>query len=107
MSTRDLKGQWDDSFYSAEQEYPPGVYALLMKNETIAAAAVGEKKDRVSINHSVKNIDQLRSVLPVMEQAVAEMRKHFTANPPEETELYEKNVELIGNDKNTLRSGKS
>jgi hypothetical protein len=103
MSTRDLKNRWDNSFYSAEDEYPPGVYELLMKNPDITVAALGEKKDRVSISNSVKNIRQLRSVLPTLEQALLAMREHFMAHPPEETELYKKNIEVIGKDWNGSR----
>ena len=100
MSTRDLKNRWGDSFYSAEEEYPPGVYELLMKNADIAVAATGETKDRVSISNSVKSVRQLRSVLPTLEQALLAMRKHFMTHPPEETELYKKNLEVIVKDWN-------
>ena len=100
MSTRDLEGKWDNSFYTPEQEYPPGVYNLLMKNPAIAAAAEGENKDRVSISSSIKNTRQLRSVTPTLEQAMLMMREHFRAHPPEGTDLYRKNTERIGNDKN-------
>jgi hypothetical protein len=100
MSTRDIKNNWGDSHYSAEEEYPPGVYQLLMKNPDIAAAAQGEKKDRVSISSSVKNARQLRSVLPTLEDALRAMREHFMAHPPEETEQYKKNLEVIVKDWN-------
>jgi hypothetical protein len=103
MSTRDLEGRWDNSFFSAEHEYPPGVYELLMKNPAIAAAAVGENKDRVTISGSIKNVRQLRSVVPTVEQAMSAMRQYFMAHPPEETELYKKNMERVGNDKNNSK----
>lgn len=31
------------------------------------------------------------------------MREYFKAHPPEETELYKKNMERIGNDKNNSK----
>lgn len=100
MSTRDLKNRWGDSFYSAEEEYPQGVYELLMKNPDIAVAATGERKDRVNISNSVKSLRQLRSLLPTLEQALLAMRKHFMTHPPEETELYKKNLEVFVKDWN-------
>jgi hypothetical protein len=99
MSTRDLEGKWDTSFYTAEQDYPPGVYDLLIKNPAIAAVAVGENRGGIDISDSIKDIRQLRSVLPTFEQAMSAMREYFMAHPPEETELYKKNMERIGNHK--------
>lgn len=100
LSTRDLEGKWDASFYTAEQEYPPGVYELLMKNPAIAAVAHGENRRGISMRDSIKDLRDLRAVLPTFEQAIAAMREYFMAHPPEETELYKKNMERIGNDKN-------
>lgn len=97
LGTRDLKGKWGDSFYTPEQEYPPGVYDLLMKNPEIAAGAARENNGRVSISASVKNVSQLRSVLPTLEQAVSAMRQHFMVHPPEQTDFYKANIERIGN----------
>ena len=87
MSTRDLEGKWDDSSYTPEEGYPPGVYKLLMKNP-------------LSMSGSIQNVQDLQSVITTLEAAMMAMREYFKSHPPEETELYKKNIERIGNDKN-------
>ena len=100
MSKRELGGKWDDSFYTPEEDYPPGVYKLLMTNPAIVAAAVSKNNNRVSISSSMQNVHELRSVLRTADEAMSAMREYFKAHPPEETEPYKKNMERIGNDKN-------
>jgi hypothetical protein len=90
LSTRDLVGKWDDSLYKPEEGYPPDVYELLAKNPS-------------SLSGSVQSVQELRSVTPTLEAAVVAMRKYFKSHPPEKTELYKKNMERIGNDKNSSK----
>lgn len=99
ISTRDLEGKFDDSLYTPEHDYPPGVYKLLTKNSLIAGAV----NDRASINSRIQNVQQLRSVIPPLDEAISAMREYFKVHPPEETELYKKNMERIGNDKNNSK----
>ena len=94
LSTRELGSKWDESFYTPEQDYPPGVYKLLMTNVAIAAAAIN---NRITLSSSVQNLRELRSVLRTAEEAMSAMREYFKAHPPEETELYKKNMERVGN----------
>jgi hypothetical protein len=103
MSTRSLEGKWHDSFYAPEEDYPPGVYKLLMKNPVIAATAATKNNNRVTISSSVQNVQELRSVLSTVEDALSAMGEYFKAHPPEETEPYKKNMERIGNDKNNSK----
>ena len=84
ISTRDLLGGGDNTAYTADQEYPPGVYELLMKYQTATQG---------------KSVRQLRSYVLSLEQVSSVMRDQFIAQPPEETEAYGKNMERIGNKK--------
>ena len=52
---------------------------------------------------SVKNIDELRSVIRTLEQANLALREQFRTHPPEETELYKKNLEFIAKDGNNSK----
>ena len=98
ISTRELEGgKWGDSFYTPEEDFPPGVYELLMKNPTIAAGAVNKNNRRMTISGFVQNVHELRSVLRTAEEAMSAMREYFKAHPPEDTEIYKKNMERIGN----------
>lgn len=98
ISTRELEGgKWGDSFYTPEEDFPPGVYELLMKNPTIAAGAANKNNRRVTISSFVQNVQELRSVLRTAEEAMSAMREYFKAHPPEETEPFKKNMERIGN----------
>ena len=100
ISTRELEGgKWGDSFYTPKEDFPPGVYELLMKNPTIAAFVVNKNKGRVTISGIVQNVQELRSVLRTSEEAMSSMREYFRAHPPEDTEVYKKNMERIGNNK--------
>ena len=103
MSTRDLENKWDRSNYTPEEEFPPGVYKLLMNNPTIAAGAVNKNNGRVTISNIVQNVQELRSVLRTAEEAMSAMREYFRTHPPEETELYKQNMDRIGNDKNNTK----
>ena len=102
MSTRDMEGKWDPSLYTPEEEYPPGVYKLLMTNPVIAAAAK-KNEGRVSISSSVESVRNLRSVLPTLNDAISKIREYLKAHPPEDTELYKKNVERIGSYSNNRK----
>ena len=97
MSTRDLNSKFAGSFSRNENDYPPNVFKLLMRNELLAAA-LKETNDGVRIGNVVKNVQDLRSLLPVMEEASLVMREHFKQHRPERTELYKKNLEITGKD---------
>ena len=53
-----------------------------------------------SDNKTVKNIDELRTVLRTLEQENVALRELFKTHPPEETETYKKNLAVIGKDGN-------
>lgn len=103
ISRRELGGNWGDSSHTPEEDYPPGVYQLLMKNPAIAAAAVNENSNRVTVSGSVRNVQELRSVLRTAEEAMSAMREFFKAHPPEESEIYKKNMDRIGSDPNNAK----
>lgn len=97
MSTRDLNSKLAGSFSRNENDYPPNVFQLLMKNDLLAAA-IKETNDSVRIVNVIKSVQDLRSVLPVLEEAIQVMREHFRKHQPERTELYKKNLEITGKD---------
>lgn len=97
MSTRDLNSKFAGSFSRNENDYPPNVFKLLMKNELLAAA-ITETNEGVRIANVIKNVPDLRSVLPALEEAIHVMREHFIKHRPERTELYKKNLEITGKD---------
>jgi len=82
LSTREPGSQSTTSGNSA-QEYPPDAHELMMKNPNLESNAT--------------SIDQLRQKVELMESAVQLMRDHFVANPPEQTEIFKRNLERIGN----------
>lgn len=106
MSTRDLNSGLAGSFSNRENDYPPNVLTLLMKNPVLAPALSGTNEGQ-RIDNVVKSIQDLRSVLPALEEAILVMREHFSKQRPEKTELYKKNLELIGKDGNNSKFGKA
>lgn len=85
LSSLNLPGDGDKKAFNPDQEYPPGVYELLMKYPMAT--------------QSSKTVQQLRNKVQTLEEASSIMRDHLIAHPPEETQTYRENMERIGNKK--------
>lgn len=113
-----LEGRENSIFSQMSAPIPPEVakqarkdelrrYLIVLLNHfhltTLQRMSTHDLKDgwlNTSTRKSVKNIDELRTALRTLEQANLALREQFKTQPPEETELYKKNLELIGKDGN-------